>query len=265
MAKQSGIHQLRGKVGEHSYYRQTGVSTGLVRSINQGLSARVKSGEEYVNTRLNNAEFGQAGAIASCVAKLIVPKFRPMMLPFSQSKMAKIILDVIKTDSAPWGQRNLNIDNVSDTLESALLSVRKNDSSNTGVYIEFSDDDNGWIAKFNTPIWTSFLQSIGADGATLSLIAARPFIGKTTNGFGRTPYYPCVPNFNILSVDANAGSADENFPSTPDGPTTPQSAFYLGSAIAVAVIMPYRTIDSVNHILQEYCTYVTTTSTTESE
>ena len=72
MAKQSGLHQLRGKVGEHSYYRQTGISSGLVRSINQGMSARVKNDEAFLNTRLNNAEFGQAGRIASVLSDIVV-------------------------------------------------------------------------------------------------------------------------------------------------------------------------------------------------
>lgn len=42
MAKQSGIHQIKGKVGEMSYYKQSGVSSGLIRSINPSMSGRVK-------------------------------------------------------------------------------------------------------------------------------------------------------------------------------------------------------------------------------
>ena len=105
MAKQSGLHQIRGKVGEHSYYRQTGVSAGLIRSINQGLSARVKNGPEYANTRLNNREFGAACDVAGILGKLVVPKFRPMILPFSQSRMAKAVLEIAREHVQNWGER----------------------------------------------------------------------------------------------------------------------------------------------------------------
>lgn len=260
MAKQSGIHQLRGKVGEHSYYRQTGVSSGLVRGINQGLSARVKEGEEYVNTRLNNAEFGQAGAVAAMAAKLIMPKYRPMMLPFSQSKMAKVILAAIKTDNVSWGQRDLTSENAAETIAAALESVRKNDPANYGASIVFSDDENTWVAVFDGALWSAYLSGIGADGAIVNLIAARSAVGKYGNQLGRHPYYPCFPNFNMESVEVSNTSAEEVFPQSPAGMT---SAFYVSSEMGIAVIMPYRTINGTNHILQEHCTYAISTSTTE--
>ena len=260
MAKQSGIHQLRGKVGEHSYYRQTGVSSGLVRGINQGLSARVKEGAEYVNTRLNNAEFGQAGAIAAMAAKMIVPKYRPMMLPFSQSKMAKIILAEIKNDvNTPWGKRNLTSDNVEATIKAALESVRKNDPSNYGVSVVFSEDDDTWAIKFDSNLWPAFLSSIGADGAVLNLLACRSAVGKTTNG-GRTPYYPCYPNFNLGTTEVEGSSSEETFPQAAAAPAGP---FYLSAEMGIAIIMPFRTIDGTNHILQEHCTFAISIATSE--
>ena len=83
MAKQSGIHQLRGKVGEMSYYRTKGVQDGVVRRINQGMSQRVKTGDEYVNTRLNNAEFKNANAIATAAFNSVNSRKRGMMRNFA--------------------------------------------------------------------------------------------------------------------------------------------------------------------------------------
>ena len=108
MAKQSGLHQIKGKVGEFSYYRQSGIANGLIRSINPAMSGRVKTGAEYANTRLNNAEFGQACRIAAQLISAITPKYRPMILPFSQAKLAKSVLDLIKQTDDTWGERNLD-------------------------------------------------------------------------------------------------------------------------------------------------------------
>ena len=164
MAKQSGLHQLRGKVGEHSYYKQTGVASGLVRSINQGMSARVKTSEEYANVRLNNAEFGQAGRIAKVLGQFITPKYRPMILPFSQSKMCKIILDAIKKDTThPWGQRNLseNINGINVCINS-LNSIRKNDPDSYGVSVSTADDQ--LRVSIDSQLSTAKLLAIGGGG-----------------------------------------------------------------------------------------------------
>lgn len=128
MAKQFGIHQLRGKVGEMSYYRQSGVDGGLVRSINAGMSSRVKTGAEYANTRLNNSEFGQACRIAGVLGASVTPKWRPMILPFSQSKLAKEVLKLIKLDKtsgSTWGTRSISQADVQSCVNS-LNGLAKN-------------------------------------------------------------------------------------------------------------------------------------------
>lgn len=98
MAKQSGLHQIRGKVGDFSYYKQSGVSAGIIRGINQGMSSRVKTGDEYANTRRNNKEFANACEIAASFGACVVPKWRPMFLTFSQAAIAKAVLSFIKED-----------------------------------------------------------------------------------------------------------------------------------------------------------------------
>ena len=124
MAKQSGLHQIRGKVGEHSYYRQSGVTSGLIRGINPGMSARVKTGDEYANTRLNNAEFRNAAELASAMGGIVLPKFRPMILPFSQSKLTSSYLQLIKEAAGEWGQRNA-VAAQSQQIADALNAIAK--------------------------------------------------------------------------------------------------------------------------------------------
>jgi len=250
MAKQSGIHQLRGKVGEHSYYRQTGIQSGLVRSINQGMSSRVKNDESFANTRLNNKEFGQAGRIARVLAQLITPKFRPMILPFSQSKMTTFILEAIKRDTtAPWGSRNVSETlSGATTLVDALNSVRKNDPDTYGVSISIVEDNLKVLV--DDVLSSAKLSAIGADGYDIRVVAAAPWIGKRTNlmygfSFARSNVYDLI---SMGSGDDNM--VDYEFPSAPtEGFPAFRQDFF------VIIIMPYRTVNNTRYTLQEHCSY----------
>ena len=250
MAKQSGLHQLRGKVGEHSYYKQTGVASGLVRSINQGMSARVKTSEEYANVRLNNAEFGQAGRIAKVLGQFITPKYRPMLLPFSQSKMCKVILESIKSDTThPWGQRNIPTNTAGETiLVNALNSVRKNDPESYGVSISLNEDQ--LRVTTDSVLCPAKLVSIGADGYDIRVLAAAPWIGsflKNVYGdsFARANIYD-----NLNMQEDQEWDCDYLFRPVPpkDWP-----AFRL--TFGVVIILPYRMVNGDKYTLQEYCTY----------
>lgn len=251
MAKQSGLHQIRGKVGEHSYYKQSGVASGLIRSINQGMSSRVKTAAEYENTRLNNAEFGQAGRIAGVLGKLVTPKYRPMILPFSQSKMAKSVLEVIKTKTGNWGQRNLSATDDSVLVESLNL-VHKNDPSywNLSMYINSNDQ---LVVSTPETTFPSLLSAIGADGVLLRLAACRPWIGtysqdddKYAQSFARANFYTAEFEADVTTVNFDY----EFRPAPPTGWPATYCDFF------VLTLMPFRTINNEQHILQEYCTFI---------
>lgn len=255
MAKQSGIHQLRGKVGEHSYYRQTGIQSGLVRSINQGMSARVKTDEAFANTRLNNAEFGQGGRIAAVLAQYITPKYRPMVLPFSQSKMAKIVLEYIKSDTtAPWGQRNITINNSGEAQVVALNSVVKNRFEDFGLTLTI-DEENTMFRCGVTVATINKLSAIGADGITCNFLATSTWIGtfdatnrKYDNSYARANTY--VALFN----NPTAGTVEEIEYAIRPAPPQDWPAF-AATRMGVFVILPYRNVNGTQHILQEHCTF----------
>ena len=249
MAKQSGLHQIRGKVGEHSYYKQSGVSSGLIRSINQGMSARVKNDEAFANTRLNNAEFGQAGAIAAVLGKLVVPKYRPMILPFSQSKMAKTILEEIKTAAAPWGQRNVTINSLPALLD-ALNSVSKNDFEAFGISASIENDK--FRLDTDDSVFPQKLAAIGAEGVDVVVAACRPWIGYYNQADGK--YTKSIDRKNTYTKMLDSGGQDIEIDYS--FPVAPAS----GSAILsydffVVIVLPYRNINNTKHTLQEYCTF----------
>lgn len=252
MAKQSGLHQIRGKVGEHSYYKQTGVDSGLIRSINQGMSNRVKTAAEYANTRLNNAEFGHACKIAGVLGKTIMPKYRPMVLPFSQSKMAKIILDTIKLQTGNWGERSLpSGDTGKAALLNALRSVVKNDPSGYGVSV--TPDTSEVIVSTDSEVCPAKLTELGADGYVVNIVRNNIQVGNYVAALRGYQYTYRVWNQGELTItDDDSQSTPVILPQLPPVPSGQAESFEL----VIAVIMPYRTINSVNHILQEACTFM---------
>ena len=252
MAKQSGLHQLRGKVGEHSYYRQTGIVPGLVRSINQGLSSRVKTAPEFANTRLNNAEFGHACKIAGVLGHTLMPKFRPMILPFSQSKMAKIIFDAIKLTAGSWGQRSLDDGAAGlSVLKDALRGVVKNDPSNYGFDVEATSTEV--TVSIDQTIGSAILESLGADGFRINIIRNNVQVGNYVASLRDYQYSYRV--FNTRSLTLEPGEDEGSQVAAPQLPPVPagQANAY---ALDVVVIMPFRTVNNVEHILQEACTFM---------
>lgn len=256
MAKQSGLHQLRGKVGEHSYYRQTGIESGIVRSINQAMSGKVKTDEAFANTRLNNAEFGQAGRIASMLGQYISPKFRPMVLPFSQSKMAKIILDYIKLNTtASWGQRNLTTENSGDAQVAALNAVAKNNFNEFGLSVVV-DEEKTQVTFTTSETTVAKLSAIGANGVIIKFLASTSWIGTFMTSDKK--YAPSYARANVYSYDlGNPGSGDDTEfvyalrPVPPDGWPA-----FAAQRMGVAILLPYRVINDTYHTLQEHCTYM---------
>lgn len=250
MAKQSGIHQLRGKVGEHSYYRQTGITPGLVRQINQGLSSRVKTGEEFANTRLNNAEFGQAGRIAKVFGMFITPKYRPMILPFSQSKMAKIILTAIKSADAPWGQRNLNTNNLADIFAQALNSVSKNRFEDFGLSLTI-DEETTTLSVSSSELTQPYLDSIGASDMLIRFVACSPWIGtfvesdnRYADSFARGINYDAeIDGIGTTSIQYSLR------------PAPPSGWPAFTGRMGVVIVMPRRSVNNENYILQEHCSF----------
>lgn len=258
MAKQSGLHQLRGKVGEHSYYRQTGIIPGLVRSINQGLSSRVKTGQEYANTRLNNAEFGAAAGVAGLLGKMVTPKYRPMILPFSQSKMAKDILEIARQSGGSWGQR------VVTSADTAALceTLTKTSKLTLSDYVQASfirdsetnlNVDIVWSAEQATA-----MSSLGISGLSVSAVAFGLATGKYVadeRGIHKSNYR--IDGYTSGNASIAAGTeGEESVDISIPAMFIPDPALYNGHRIVVLVLMPYRTINSVKHVLQEYCSFV---------
>ena len=258
MAKQSGIHLIKGKVGEHSYYKQTGVASGLIRSINQGMSSRVKTAEEYANTRLNNVEFGGAANVAGLLGKMVVPKFRPMILPFSQSKMAKSLLDLARLSSLEWGKRSLQ---ATDTPEIAavLASQSKRDFANTASVT--LSRTSASVLSAQVQISTdqiNYLIGLGADAISIEIttidLATGKFnnvTNKIQNGYIRIRNKSSIINGETLNP-SEAFDETETFSVNAFNPTP---ELYNGHQLVIVVALPQKIVGGSYYVLQELCSF----------
>ena len=258
MAKQSGLHQIKGKVGEYSYYKQTGVSGGLIRSINQGLSARVKNDEAFANTRLNNQEFGAAANVSALLGQCVTPKFRPMILPFSQSKMAKEILKVAREHTENWGQRVVTSEDTARLCEILSAMSKRDFSEFVSVSVLRTSSSAAEATGDSTSQQVALMQSLGITGFTLTAVQFDiatgqwvPFAQEMSTGY--------LYRNELVSVFDNeplvAGQTLSNSETMSVEAFIP-AANHSGHQIVVFVAMPIRTINNVPHILQEYCSFV---------
>lgn len=173
MAKQSGIHQLRGKVGEMSYYRQAGVDPGLVRRINQSMSGRVKTSDEFANTRLNNSEFKKANQYATISFHSVNPSWRTMFRRFAIATMTKKFLEYIKAGSGNWGSR-VPVTSFGPMLEEVLENYAKL-GQYQGQYGEVTKDEESLTIgsnEFMVPLIT-----LSADRSLTPILAAEGING----------------------------------------------------------------------------------------
>lgn len=248
---------MRGKVGEHSYYRQSGVTAGLVRSINQAMSGRVKTGEEYSNTRLNNSEFRNAVQLASAMGSIIQPKFRPMILPFSQSKLTKNYLALIKETSGEWGQRH--------AVESQAQAIADylNELAKTKYPDLFTDISELVIPSGQTSTnlgvgWSgdqaNVLVGMGVNGVVFKVSPVRLNIGEYSPELGRNRITSAaLGTAETQDLGVSAGSS-ENY-SILVNPIRLTVPGYVTIYYAIVIAMPYRSVGDVDYTLQEHCTF----------
>lgn len=252
MAKQSGLHQIRGKVGEHSYYRQSGVENGLIRRINQGMSNRVKTGAEFANTRLNNKEFKVAANMAKAFGGMITPKYRPMLLNFSQAKLTKGFLEILKRNTGDWGLRYLIAANNSQMLDvvnslakfpffaEVTLTNSENDSVSCQVRIPSSE-----IAA---------LIANGADGVRLRLQYRSVYGAKyTASEFDMYTSRVTAP-YQASTILDPEGSFEDSTSIEITSHTAWTDTDRIFDEVAVT-LMPYKTVNGQNYILQELCSF----------
>lgn len=263
MAKQKGIHQIKGKVGDMSYYQSAGVPGGLIRRIPEGLSSRVKTADEYANTRLNNDEFKNASSIAAFAFRAVPNRKSSMMRRFAVAEMIKEALQYIKDGSGNWGQRipSAKFDNIiTDLLENHSKGGPYSGEFGE-ISVERSAENVITITLSYDSIVASRLLSLGIDGF---------FIIRNNGAFAQSLVSGSVETYAGLSAitvtqasPINPDGDEESFTLTPAPASLGMSSSdYLAAGDAanngmfgVLTLIPYRQIGSQLHTLYEYATF----------
>lgn len=266
MAKQMGIHQIRGKVGERSYYRTKGVEAGISRSINQSLSGRVKTGDEYANTRLNNAEFKNANAIATAAFNSVNTRKRGMMRNFALASMTKAALEDIKQGTGTWGLRlpQTELDKlICDLLERHAKGGVYDSQFGNIVSVELDNTGAFSIDVTLSKVQSQSLFDLGIDG--FYVVASKCLAGEILVDF-----IPRLFAGNAIAAPQDVSAdptLDDTYTitgnlSTPSSVGMSPSGYEFAQQDAkhgfyvVLTFLPYREEDSNRYTLQEHCTYV---------
>ena len=246
-----------------SYYRQSGVNGGLIRSINQGMSARVKTGDEYINARRNNAEFALACRVAGALGGSVIPKWRPMFLTFSQAAIAKKVLELIKLDTsegATWGTRGLVQTRFEDAL-AALNSRAKNPFadfvSNVTLTAGSTSLPQSEAVSIELTLSPNYAEKLAAIGCAAANIYVNVFQVNVGN------YNPSVSAYDNTSVRQRGADSTFLLPSASTQtinleylrPISPLSTPSFTQRVVGIVIVPYRTINNENFEMQEFATF----------
>lgn len=248
---------MRGKVGEHSYYRQTGVAAGLMRSINQGMSARVKNDPAFANTRRNNSEFAGACDVAHLLGLMVTPKYRPMILPFSQSNMSKKVLEIAKVTNAIWGQRVVPADSAQQLSDILTQQSKLAMSDLLSISITKGQGNEFEVGYTYTNDQATTMAGLDITGFNLVVKAYNLATGKfdALNGSIRKGYREIVgDNDTDETVTAGTGVSSSLSLEVPE--FSLDSRGWNGHQIMVAVLLPYRDVNGVHYTLQEYCRFL---------
>lgn len=257
MAKQVGIHQLRGKVGQMKYYGMKGVEGGLVQSINEGMSERVKTDAAYANTRLNNAEFGAAGSTAGAIIRSLSQKWRYLLVPFATGKAAKDVRSLMMLDTTgKWGQRGLKGVDWQKVLADAISAYSKNSVEDyTGIeYGVKFNSENGLTSSFGVDLalHNEKLEALGLSG--VDLIMLNGVVNASSFDASADKYTPAFSDLRVGSINSvefgDTGDAEEE---RTDIKVTAQADNKLYGA--VFIFLPYKMVNNTKYIMQEHCSF----------
>lgn len=259
MAKQSSLFKLRGKAdGQSFYYSKNGEY--LTRKINPGMSSRVKTAEEYANTRLNNAEFGGAGNCAGAMIRTVSKRWRYILDSIATGMLVKGIKEAMMNDNThDWGKRSVLLADM-PAIQELYNRFSKNEmpqeivdfvkahitSAGNGDTFTVNDDlimSNDLIAHY---------VNLGASAVRCTLYCFG--VSAPAVGADGKKYTPALPVFaEINSVKAVIGS--ENLiisgDTYPDIPAVQNGATAFGGVLVI--VEPIKTINSKDYVLQQHC------------
>ena len=263
MAKQSGIHGIRGKINGVSYYSSKNGGQ-LIRKINEGMSSRVKTAKEYANTRLNNAEFGAAGSLAGAIVRPISQRWRFILDSIATGKLVKAIKAAMMQDTAsPWGERVVPLTEMAH-LQDVFNGFSKNEMPQEVVNclqngFTYNAANHEMEIDAEAVMSADTVQQLldkGASNFTTKVFAfnvRKPYIGAD----GKT-YVPADSLLVDISINLGTSHGDVanatvliNSGTIADTPAVLNEETHLGGLLVV--VLPERKVGNEYYTLQELC------------
>lgn len=259
MAKQSSLFKLRGKAdGQSFYYSKNGEY--LTRKINPGMSSRVKTAEEYANTRLNNAEFGGAGNLAGAMIRTVSKRWRYILDSIATGMLVKGIKEAMLNDNThDWGQRSVLLADM-PAIQDLYNQFSKNEMPQEivdFVKTQITSAGNGGALTIAESLdmsadFVNHFRALGADEIKIALYCFG--VSAPSVAAGSTKYSPTLPVFAKI-IEEEATVADNNTlissNSFPNIPAVQNVAAAFGGVLVI--VEPIKTINSKKYVLQQHC------------
>lgn len=260
MAKQSGIHQIKGKIGEHSYYRQTGISSGLIRQINQGMSERVKTSPEYANTRLNNIEFTIATQTAGALFAGVQPILRPTRTLFRTSRFAAELYHILEHTPGNWG----DVIFTDDSRQEMVMAMHKFAKRKMSEYADIRlGAYNSTTHKMSIEIVpqrdiAAYMHAMGANFMRFEVYQLQLYTTALPSEVGYVnPAFPVIQPVEVENYDLDASDPGMTITTSIDcyGPSLILGINATFLPFIAVVALPIRKTADGEQILQDRCTF----------
>lgn len=264
MAKQVGLFPLRGKIENKSFYKTAGVPETVIRNIPEGLSDRVKTAQEYANTRLNNEEFKNANCMATFLFNAVPSRRSSMFRRFAIAALTKGALRYIRSGSGVWGHR-IPTERFGAIALDLLDNHAKNGSYN-GEFgtLSFTIEQGGQvtITLFIPEALVNQWISLGLNG--IYVVTSRGAGAEEVVDGSVRQYYGVsspIPEEITFIQDAEAEENISSFTISPQALGMSPAGYTAAQALpnngmfAVVTMLPFRTESGSRFVLQEYATY----------
>lgn len=264
MAKQVGLFGLRGKIENKSFYKTAGVADTVIRQIPEGMSARVKTGDEYANTRRNNAEFKDANGIATFAFNAVPSRKSAMMRRFAIAEMTKKALEYIKAGPGSWGARI-----PSENMDAILVDLLENRAKSGPYQGEFGFISSSRVNTNEVIIQLSYDSAIATDLASKGIdgffcLIVKGAMAEIVDGDGFVRQHFGVSSTSVSPYGISPEGEDleiidftlspQTLGMSPAGYTAASQAANNGM-FAVVTFLPYRLFGAKRYIFYEYATF----------
>lgn len=259
MAKQSSLFKLRGKAdGQSFYYSKNGEY--LTRKINPGMSSRVKTAEEYANTRLNNAEFGGAGNLAGTMIRTVSKRWRYILDSIATGMLVKGIKEAMMNDNThDWGKRSVLLADM-PAIQELYNRFSKNEMPQEIVdFVKKNITSTGNGGTLSVPVdfelsddLAAHFIALGADTVKCTLYCFG--VSAPTVGADGKKYAPALPVFAEINSQSETVVAGASIIVNDDYSNIPAVQNVADAFGGVLVILePIKTINSKPYVLQQHC------------